>query len=72
MLIPITGTLTLYTFGLVGDIRLFMHIAAFSSLPLLIWFVIGNQAAKIIVFPLKFNGHLCIRISSIAIPHLIN
>ena len=54
LLLPLMGTLALYTFGSVGDIRLFMHIAAFSSLPLLIWFVIGNQATKVIVFPLGF------------------
>jgi exosortase A len=54
LLLPLIGTLLLYTFGVVGDIRLFMHIATFTSLPLLIWFVIGNQAAKIIAFPLYF------------------
>ena len=54
VLLPLIGTLILYTFGSVGDIRLFMHIATFVSLPLLIWFVIGNQAAKVIAFPLYF------------------
>ncbi|GAW95519.1 MULTISPECIES: exosortase A [Colwellia] len=54
LLLPLMGTLILYTFGHVGDIRLFMHIATFASLPLLIWFVIGNQAAKVIAFPLFF------------------
>jgi len=54
LLFPLAGTLILYTFGFVGDIRLFMHVAAFTSLPLLIWFVIGNQAAKVIAFPLSF------------------
>ncbi|MCP4324115.1 MAG: exosortase A [Alteromonadales bacterium] len=54
LLLPLIGALVLYTFGSVGDIRLFMHIAAFSSLPLLVWFVIGNQAAKNIAFPLAF------------------
>jgi len=54
LLLPLVGTLVLYTFGSVGDIRLFMHVATFVSLPLLIWFVIGNQAAKIIAFPLYF------------------
>jgi len=54
LLFPLIGTLVLYTFGSVGDIRLFMHVATFTSLPLLIWFVIGNQAAKIIAFPLGF------------------
>jgi len=54
LLLPLMGTLLLYTFAVVGDIRLFMHVATFASLPLLIWFVIGNQAAKIIAFPLYF------------------
>jgi len=54
LLLPLIGSLILYTFGYVGDIRLFMHIATFVSLPLLIWMVIGNQAAKIIAFPLYF------------------
>jgi exosortase A len=54
LLLPLMGTLVLYTFAVVGDIRLFMHIATFASLPLLIWFFIGNQAAKIIAFPLYF------------------
>jgi len=54
LLLPLIGTLVLYTFGSVGDIRLFMHVATFASLPLLIWYFIGNQAAKIIAFPLFF------------------
>ena len=54
LLLPLIGTLVFFTFGYVGDIRLFMHIATFTSLPLLIWFVIGNQAAKVIKFPLYF------------------
>ncbi|MBU2869102.1 exosortase A [Colwellia sp. E2M01] len=54
LLLPLIGTLILYTFALVGDIRLFMHVATFVSLPLIIWFVVGNQAAKVIAFPLYF------------------
>jgi exosortase A len=54
LIFPLLGTLVLYTFGLVGDIRLFMHIATFVSLPLIIWLVLGNQAARIIIFPLYF------------------
>jgi exosortase A len=54
VLIPLIGTLLLYTFGHVGSIRLFMHIATFVSLPLLIWLFIGNQAARVIAFPLYF------------------
>jgi len=54
LVIPLIMILMLYTFGYIGDIRLFMHIATFSSLPLLIWMIIGNQAAKKIIFPLYF------------------
>ena len=46
------GALFLQLFGYVGDIQLFMHIATFSSLPLIIWMVIGNKAANEIRFPL--------------------
>lgn len=52
-LLPIlTGCLFVQTFGYVGDIQLLMHMATFASLPILIWMLIGNQAAKIILFPL--------------------
>jgi exosortase A len=54
LLLPLLGTLFLYAFGVVGDIRLFMHIATFVSLPILIWMIIGNQAASKITFPLYF------------------
>jgi exosortase A len=54
LILPLIGTLIFYTFGVVGDIRLFMHIATFVSLPLLIWMAIGNQAANKIAFPLYF------------------
>ncbi len=48
------GLLFIQLFGSVGDIQLFMHIATFTSLPLMIWMVIGNKAAKEICFPLAF------------------
>lgn len=52
-LLPIlVGCLFLQLFGAIGDIKLFMHIATFTALPLLIWMLIGNQAAKVIMFPL--------------------
>lgn len=50
LLIP---TLFLGIVGAVGDINLFQHIACFASLPLAIWFMIGNRAARIIWFPLS-------------------
>jgi len=50
LLLPVF--LFLELFGSVGDIQLFMHIATFCSLPLIIWIVIGNKAANEIRFPL--------------------
>ncbi|MDP5131748.1 MAG: exosortase [Paraglaciecola sp.] len=54
LLVPILGLLLLYGLGLAGDVQLFMHVATFCSLPLIIWMLIGNQAARIIAFPLGF------------------
>lgn len=54
LLIPLFALLFLQTFGVVGDIRLLMHIATFTSLPLIIWLMLGNNAAKKIAFPLFF------------------
>ena len=48
------GPVLVQLFGEIGDIKLFMHFATFTSLPLLIWMVIGNAAAKKIAFPLFF------------------
>jgi exosortase len=50
----VCGQLVLYVVGVAGDIQLFMHVAAFSLLPTLIWLVIGNRAAYHIIFPLMF------------------
>jgi exosortase A len=51
---PLIAISILYVFGVTGDIRLFMHIATFTSLPLFIWMFIGNKAAQSIAFPLYF------------------
>lgn len=54
-LLPIlVGTLLLYALGLAGDVQLFMHVATFSFLPLIIWCYLGNKLAYQIVFPLCF------------------
>lgn len=54
-LLPVfASTLFLQLFGSVGDIKIFMHIATFTSLPLLFWMILGNQAASVIKFPLFF------------------
>lgn len=50
----ILGCFLLYGVGIAGDIQLFMHMATFAILPFGIWFVLGNKAAFIIVYPLFF------------------
>lgn len=40
--------------GYAGGIQVFLHIATFTILPLMIWMLLGNQIAKIIWFPLCF------------------
>lgn len=50
----IVGACFLYIVGVAGDIQLFMHVATFSLLPLLVWTVIGNAAALRVWFPLVF------------------
>lgn len=54
LLVPIISLLLLFGLGVAGDVQLFMHIATFCSLPLIIWMLIGNQAARVIAFPLGF------------------
>ncbi|GLR70938.1 exosortase A [Agaribacter marinus] len=46
--------LLLYLFGYAGDINLFMHVATFSMLLTITWFLLGNIVAKHMVFPLFF------------------
>ena len=50
----IIPTLFLYVIGIVGDVQLFLHAATFALLPLLMWLVLGTQAARTILFPLIF------------------
>lgn len=50
----ILPSLFLYVVGVAGDIRLFMHLATFTLLPSLIWFLLGTQATRVILFPLCF------------------
>ena len=68
-LIALLGAIFIQLFALVGDIKILMHIATFTSLPLLIWLLIGHKAAKCIVFPLFFLV-FCIPIGDQLIPHL--
>lgn len=52
--IAIIPSLLVYVVGVAGDVQLFLHAATFTLLPSLIWFVIGDKAAKTILFPLCF------------------
>ena len=54
VLILCFGSLGLYGVGLSGGVQLFMHIATFTFLPFSIWFLLGNEQAKRILFPLLF------------------
>lgn len=52
--VPLLGCLVLYAFGTAGDIQLFMHVAAFTALPLLWWLLLGNTISRTLAFPLLF------------------
>jgi len=54
ILLALVPLLLLQVFGTVGDIKVFTHIAAFATIPLLITCFIGLRAAKVIAFPLIF------------------
>lgn len=69
LLIPIILALMVYQFGKVGDINVFMHIATFTCLPLMIWMCVGNSVANTIKFPLIFML-FSIPIGEQLIPHL--
>ncbi|QHJ11299.1 hypothetical protein FX988_01527 [Paraglaciecola mesophila] len=63
------GSLGLYGVGLSGGVQLFMHIATFTFLPFSIWFLLGNEQAKRILFPLFFVI-FCIPVGEELIPTL--
>lgn len=48
------GLILLYIVGLAGDIRLFLHVATFAMLPVIIWGLVGHRIAKRLLFPLCF------------------
>ena len=52
VLIPLLLIVVVWAMGYGGDVQLLTHIAAFSSLPLTVWYCVGNQAAKRMWFPL--------------------
>jgi exosortase A len=63
------GSLSLYAIGLAGDVKLFMHVATFTFLPLSVWAFIGNQLTLKILFPLVFIL-FCIPVGEELIPAL--
>ena len=69
LILPIFALLFVQLFAEVGDIKVLMHIATFTSLPLLIWLFVGNQIANQIKFPLFFIL-FAIPIGDQIIPHL--
>lgn len=48
------GCFLLYGVGIAGSIQLFMHLATFAILPISIWFIVGNQVAAKLAYPLFF------------------
>ena len=68
-IMPLTGAVFLQLFALVGDIKILMHIATFTSLPLLIWLLVGHKVAKTLAFPLFFIL-FCIPVGDQLIPYL--
>lgn len=63
------GSLLLYAIGLAGDVQLFMHVATFTFLPLVLWAYLGNKLALQILFPLSFIL-FCIPVGEELIPTL--
>ncbi|WP_133470504.1 exosortase A [Paraglaciecola marina] len=63
------GSLLLYAIGLAGDVQLFMHVATFTFLPLVLWVYLGNKLALQILFPLTFIL-FCIPVGEELIPTL--
>ncbi|GAB5381779.1 MAG: exosortase A [Aliiglaciecola sp.] len=49
-LIFVTGTLLIWLFGSMAQVKVIEQYAAFAMLPMLIWTVMGNQVARILLF----------------------
>lgn len=62
-------TCFVYIVGLAGDINIFLHIATFFSLILVVWCAIGTKAVKKIFFPLVFIL-FCIPVGEQLTPYL--
>lgn len=54
LLVPISGLAAIQVFAELGDIKILMHFASFTALPIIIWALLGNQVARVIAFPLFF------------------
>lgn len=48
------GCVLVQIFAQIGDIKILMHLATFTALPLMVWFIAGNAISKVIFFPLCF------------------
>ncbi len=59
----------IHILGVAGNIQVFSHFAAFTSIPLLLWSIVGNKIAQRLFFPLAI---ICfaIPIGEEAIPYL--
>ena len=68
-IIFIIPCILLYVAGSVADVRLFLHMATFTLLPLLVWSLVGHRLAWEMLFPLCFML-FCIPVGEQLIPVL--
>ncbi|MCU4675537.1 exosortase [Catenovulum sp. 2E275] len=54
LIIPIVAILFVYLFALIGEIQVLAHIATFTSITFICFYLLGYQEAKKISFPLFF------------------
>lgn len=69
LLAPFLLTLFIQLFAQVGDIKVLMHLATFTALPLMFWMLFGNKISKEVAFPLFFIL-FCVPIGDQLIPTL--
>ncbi|MCV2886045.1 exosortase A [Aestuariibacter sp. AA17] len=69
LLLPVLGTLIVWTFGHLAGILVLEQLATFVMLPFMIWCVLGNQVARLMAFALAF-WMFSVPVGEFLIPHL--
>lgn len=69
VLVLVAGVLAVWVFGNLSQLLVIEQGAAFLMLPLVIWFVCGNQVARILVFMMAF-WMFSVPVGEFLIPHL--